>query len=95
MRCAAAVVEVARRSRIAAQAGVHIGECDVASGTGPIVAISGRLADAARPGEVYVSRTIVDLVHGSGLEFVDRGVLPPTDSRENCPCGGGRPLTES
>jgi hypothetical protein len=22
-----------------------------------------------------VSRTIVDLVHGSGLEFVDRGVL--------------------
>jgi pimeloyl-ACP methyl ester carboxylesterase/DNA-binding winged helix-turn-helix (wHTH) protein len=75
VRCAAAVVEVARRSRIAAQAGVHIGECDLASGTGPIVAISGRIADAACPGEVYVSRTIVDLVHGSGLEFVDRGVL--------------------
>ena len=75
VRCAAAVVEVARRSRIAAQAGVHIGECDVASGTGPIVAISGRIADAARPGEVYASRTIVDLVHGSGLKFVDRGVL--------------------
>jgi pimeloyl-ACP methyl ester carboxylesterase/DNA-binding winged helix-turn-helix (wHTH) protein len=75
VRCAAAVVEVARRSRIAAQAGVHIGECDLASGTGPIVAISGRIADAARPGEVYASRTIVDLVHGSGLEFVDRGVL--------------------
>jgi pimeloyl-ACP methyl ester carboxylesterase/DNA-binding winged helix-turn-helix (wHTH) protein len=75
VRCAAAVVEVARRSRIAAQAGVHIGECDLTSGTGPIVAISGRLADAASPGEVYASRTIVDLVHGSGLEFVDRGVL--------------------
>jgi pimeloyl-ACP methyl ester carboxylesterase/DNA-binding winged helix-turn-helix (wHTH) protein len=75
VRCAAAVVDVARRSRIAAQAGVHIGECDLASGTGPIVAISGRLADAASPGKVYVSRTIVDLVHGSGLEFVDRGVL--------------------
>ena len=75
VRCAAAVVDVARRSRIAAQAGVHIGECDLASGTGPIVAISGRLADAASPGRVYVSRTIVDLVHGSGLEFVDRGVL--------------------
>ncbi len=75
VRCAAAVVEVARRSRIAAQAGVHIGECDLASGTGPIVAISGRIADAACPGEVYASRTIVDLVHGSGLEFVDRGVL--------------------
>lgn len=75
VRCAAAVVEVARRSRIAAQAGIHIGECDLASGTGPIVAISGRIADAASPGEVYASRTIVDLVHGSGLEFVDRGAL--------------------
>lgn len=75
VRCAVAVVEVARRSRIAAQAGVHIGECDLASGTGPIVAISGRIADAACPGEVFVSRTIVDLVHGSGLEFIDRGAL--------------------
>ena len=75
VRCAASVVEVAKRSRIAARAGVHIGECDLTNGSGPIVDLSTRLADAAGPGEIFVSRTIVDLVHGSGLEFVDRGEL--------------------
>ena len=32
------------------------------------------LLDFAGPGEVFVSRTIKDLVAGSGLEFADRGV---------------------
>ena len=36
-------------------------------------AISAALADAAGPGEVLVSRTVVDLVPGSGLQFADRG----------------------
>jgi len=75
VRCAASVVEVARRSRIAVRGGVHIGECDLSTGTGPILNLSARLADAAGAGEVCVSRTIVDLVHGSGLEFCDRGTL--------------------
>ena len=75
IRCAAAVVEIAGRSRIVTSAGVHVGECDLSNGTGPILDISAKLADAAHPGDVYVSRTIVDLVHGSGLEFADRGAL--------------------
>lgn len=75
IRCAAAVVEIAGRSGIVTSAGVHVGECDLSNGTGPILDISAKLADAAHPGDVYVSRTIVDLVHGSGLEFVDRGAL--------------------
>jgi pimeloyl-ACP methyl ester carboxylesterase/DNA-binding winged helix-turn-helix (wHTH) protein len=75
IRCAAAVVEIAGRSGIVTSAGVHVGECDLSNGTGPILDISAKLADAAHPGDVYVSRTIVDLVHGSGLEFVDRGPL--------------------
>ena len=33
------------------------------------------VASAAGPGEVLVSRTVVDLVPGSGLQFVERGVL--------------------
>ena len=85
VRCAAGIVEVARRSRIQTKAGVHIGECDLASATGPIHDLSGRLADAAGPGEVYVSRTIVDLVHGSGLEFVERGVLDGDGSTRDLP----------
>ena len=32
------------------------------------------LAAAANPGEVRVSRTVVDLVAGSGLRFAPRGV---------------------
>jgi pimeloyl-ACP methyl ester carboxylesterase/DNA-binding winged helix-turn-helix (wHTH) protein len=75
VRCAASVVEVARRSRIAVRGGVHIGECDLSTAAGPILDLSARLADAACVGEVCVSRTIVDLVHGSGLEFGDAGTL--------------------
>ncbi len=37
------------------------------------VHIAARVADAAGPGEVLVSRTVTDLVAGSGLEFEDRG----------------------
>ena len=33
------------------------------------------VASAAGPGEVLVSRTVVDLVPGSGLQFAERGVL--------------------
>ena len=76
VRCAASVVEIARRSRIVARGGVHIGECDPGRAIGPIFDVSGRLAAAAPPGDVYVSRTIVDLVHGSGLMFAECGVLP-------------------
>ena len=35
-----------------------------------------RLARSARPGEVLVSRTVVDLVAGSGLAFEPRGAQP-------------------
>jgi len=51
---------------------VHVGECDLAAGTGPIFATSAGLAESAGPGEVAVSRTVVDLVPGSGLEFEAR-----------------------
>jgi class 3 adenylate cyclase len=37
------------------------------------VHIGARIADLAGPGEVWVSRTLADLVAGSGLAFDDRG----------------------
>ncbi len=40
---------------------------------GIAVHIGARVAALARPGEVLVSRTVKDLVAGSGLAFVDRG----------------------
>ncbi|HEX6009324.1 MAG TPA: adenylate/guanylate cyclase domain-containing protein, partial [Actinomycetota bacterium] len=37
------------------------------------VHIGSRAAALAAPGEVLVSRTVVDLVAGSGISFTDRG----------------------
>jgi class 3 adenylate cyclase len=36
--------------------------------------IGARVAAAAQPGEVLVSRTVADLVAGCGIRFRDRGV---------------------
>lgn len=80
--CGRAIASVAARSRIDVRAGVHIGECDLSIPAGSVPAISAALAQASSPGEVRVSRTIVDLVPGSGLEFADRGMLRvPGESR--------------
>ncbi len=75
VQCGRAVVASAGQAHICARAGVHVGECDPDAREGPILAISARLAEAAGPNEVCVSRTVVDLVPGSGLDFVDRGLL--------------------
>ncbi len=73
VRCAMSVVTIARQSRIEAKAGVHIGECDVTAMDGPVSDISARLAEAAGDHDVYVSRTVVDLLPGSGVVFEERG----------------------
>ncbi len=41
---------------------------------GIAVHIASRVAGLAGAGEVVVSRTVKDLVVGSGIEFTDRGV---------------------
>lgn len=75
VRCGASVTTVAGRSRIVVKAGVHIGECDPAKPAGPLMDSCFAIATAASPGEVLVSRTVVDLVPGSGLQFEERGLL--------------------
>jgi pimeloyl-ACP methyl ester carboxylesterase len=75
VRCGCSVATVASRSKITLRAGVHIGESDPAATAGPLMDICADIAHAAAPGEVLVSRTVVDLVPGSGLQFVDRGTV--------------------
>src|SRR5262245_4664238 len=75
VQCGSALVALALQSGVPARAGVHIGECDLAGDSGPIFEISAGIAEAAGAGDVCVSRTVVDLVPGSGLEFEDRGAL--------------------
>jgi class 3 adenylate cyclase len=55
--------------------GLHTGECEVRGDdlSGLAVHIAARVASLAGPGEVLVSRTVADLVAGSGIDFVDRG----------------------
>jgi len=57
------------------RAGLHTGEVQLRGDdvAGIAVDIAARVSDLADGREVLVSRTVVDLVAGSGLEFVDRG----------------------
>ena len=71
-------LEVAQRVRdlgIEIRAGVHTGECEVIDNKigGLTVSIGARVASSAGPSEVLVSRTVRDLVAGSGLAFEDAG----------------------
>lgn len=76
-----AAIEAARSVREAVaglsidiRAGVHTGEVELRDGDvgGIAVHIGARIASLAEPGEVWVSRTVKDLVTGSGVEFDDR-----------------------
>lgn len=69
------VVDAVRELGLDVRAGVHTGEVEVADSNvrGIAVHIGSRVAALAAPGEVLVSRTVVDLVAGSGIAFTDRG----------------------
>jgi class 3 adenylate cyclase len=58
------------------RAGIHTGECELVGDkiAGIAVHTAARVMSAARPGEILVSRTVKDLVAGSGLVFDDRGL---------------------
>jgi class 3 adenylate cyclase len=75
VRCAFALRQQLRNLGLEMRAGLHTGEVerrgDRVAGTG--VHIASRIVSLARPGEVLVSRTVRDLVAGSGLHFIDRG----------------------
>jgi class 3 adenylate cyclase len=75
VRCALAIREGAHGLAIEIRAGVHTGEVELraADVAGLGVHIAARIEALSQPGEVLVSRTVVDLVVGSGLEFDDRG----------------------
>ena len=64
-----------REARARIRTGIHTGECermaDKVGGLG--VVIGARVGALAGPGEILVSRTVQDLVVGSGLSFEDAG----------------------
>ena len=75
VRCAETICREAADTGVDVRCGVHTGELerDGMNVTGMTVHIGARVGAAADPGEVLVSRTVHDLVSGSGLTFVSRG----------------------
>jgi DNA-binding SARP family transcriptional activator/pimeloyl-ACP methyl ester carboxylesterase len=71
VRCAAALRDAAAAGGGELGAGIQTGECARNGGhlTGPAVESAQLLAELAAPGEIIVTRTVVDLVAGSELRF--------------------------
>ena len=76
IRCAMAIVEYASRLGVEMRVGLHTGECEIVDGKvqGMATQVGACVANEAQSGEVLVSRTVKDLVAGSGIAFEDRGV---------------------
>jgi DNA-binding SARP family transcriptional activator/pimeloyl-ACP methyl ester carboxylesterase len=75
IRCAAAVLADAAAAGIQVRAGIHTGEVDLVGEdiAGASVRITDGVAALARPAEILVSRTVKDLVAGTGITFAERG----------------------
>jgi class 3 adenylate cyclase len=75
IRCATAMRDGSAPLGLSIRAGIHTGEVEVRHSDvgGVAVHIGARVSALAGPGEILVSRTVKDLVVGSGLGFSDRG----------------------
>jgi class 3 adenylate cyclase len=75
IRCAVALRKELEGLGIEIRAGIHTGELDVTDDDvgGIAVHIAARIVATAGPGEILVSRTVRDLVTGSGIALEDRG----------------------
>ena len=75
VHCAHAIRQAVPQIGIQIRAGIHIGEIELIKEDigGIAVHIAARVLGKAGDDEVWVSRTIKDLVAGSGIQFIDKG----------------------
>lgn len=75
VRCALAIRDAIGELGLQVRAGVHTGEVELRGDDvgGIAVHIGQRVSALAAPGEVFVSRTVADLLLGSGIVLEDRG----------------------
>ena len=75
IRCATTITESVRGIGLEVRAGLHTGEVEIRGDrlAGIAVHIASRVCNLAGPGQVLLSRTVKDLVAGSGICFADRG----------------------
>ncbi|MFN2614450.1 MAG: alpha/beta fold hydrolase [Actinomycetota bacterium] len=76
IRCGVAIARASQAVGVPVRVGLHTGECEVTAADvgGIAVHIASRVSSIAGAQEVLVSRTVKDLVAGSGITFADRGV---------------------
>lgn len=75
IRCAIAINEAAANQNVALEIGLHTGECDVVGDkySGFAVELARHVCNVSTDGNIIVSRTVKDLVAGSGLKFKELG----------------------
>jgi class 3 adenylate cyclase len=75
IHCATAIRERVAEIGLKVRAGLHTGECEKRGEdlSGIAVHLASRLLDHAQPGEILVSRTVKDLIVGSGIALEERG----------------------
>jgi class 3 adenylate cyclase len=75
IECARGIADAVMALGLEIRAGIHTGEIERRGENvaGMAVHIAARVAALAGAGELLVSRTVTDLVVGSGIEFADRG----------------------
>jgi class 3 adenylate cyclase len=75
VRAACRIREELARLGIVIRAGLHTGELEIMGDKlgGVAVHAGARVVSLARPGEILVTRTVVDLVSGAGIVFDPRG----------------------
>lgn len=75
IRCALSINSAVQEAGLELRTGLHTGECELIGDDvgGVAVHIAARVTGEAGPGEVLATRTVTDLVAGSGFEFEDRG----------------------
>lgn len=73
--CAVAIRDGVRALGLEVRAGLHAGEVELRDMdlAGIAVHLAERVCSAAGPGQVLVTRTVVDLIAGSGITFDDQG----------------------
>jgi class 3 adenylate cyclase len=87
IRSAAAIRDGVSAHGIQLRAGIHTGEVDLVGDEigGISVDIVRRVTAQAQPAEILVSRTVKDLVVGSGMSFADRGSHDLTGTADKWP----------
>jgi class 3 adenylate cyclase len=78
IRCAGALSDELASIGVQLRAGLHTGEVELREGdvAGIAVHVAARVMAAASPGEILASRTVRDLVVGSGIALHERGAQP-------------------